>query len=41
MQATVPGGFKIATKILPLSEVKRVWAAADSMPRIVFQTSET
>lgn len=39
MQATVPGGFKIATKTLPLSEVERVWATADSIPRIVFQIS--
>jgi hypothetical protein len=38
MQATVPGGFKIATQIVPLSEVERVWTAADSMPRIVFRT---
>jgi NADPH:quinone reductase-like Zn-dependent oxidoreductase len=41
MQATVPGGFKIATKILPVSEVEQVWAAAESMPRIVFQMPDT
>jgi NADPH:quinone reductase-like Zn-dependent oxidoreductase len=37
MQATVPGGFEIATKTFPLSEVEHIWAAANSMPRTVFQ----
>jgi NADPH:quinone reductase-like Zn-dependent oxidoreductase len=37
MQTTVPGGFKIATKTFPLSEVEQVWAAANSTPRSVFQ----
>jgi NADPH:quinone reductase-like Zn-dependent oxidoreductase len=37
MKATVPGGFAIATKTFPLSEVEQVWAAANSTPRIVFQ----
>ncbi len=37
MQATVPAGFKIATKTFPLSEVEQVWAAANSMPRSVFR----
>ena len=37
MQATVPGGFEIVTKTVPLSEVERVWAAANSMPRTVFR----
>jgi hypothetical protein len=37
MQATVPGGFEIATKTFPLSEVEEVWATADTMPRVVFQ----
>jgi NADPH:quinone reductase-like Zn-dependent oxidoreductase len=37
MQATVPGGFEILTKILPLSEVEHVWTAANSMPRVVFK----
>jgi NADPH:quinone reductase-like Zn-dependent oxidoreductase len=37
MQATVPGGFEILTTIFPLSEVEHVWAAANSMPRIVFK----
>src|SRR5580658_5834064 len=39
MQATVSGGFKILTTIFPLSEVEHVWAAANSMPRIVFKIS--
>src|SRR5580700_2739850 len=37
MEATVPGGFEIATKTFPLSEVERVWVAANNMPRIVFK----
>ncbi len=37
MQAAVSGGFEIATKTFPLSEVERVWAAASGMPRIVFR----
>jgi NADPH:quinone reductase-like Zn-dependent oxidoreductase len=37
MLATVPGGFEIATKTFPLSEVEHVWAAANGMPRVVFQ----
>jgi hypothetical protein len=41
MQATVPGGFKIATQIFPLSEVEHVWATAMSMPRTVFQMPDT
>jgi len=40
LQATVSGGFKIATKIFPLSEVEHVWASAGSMPRIVFRTPD-
>ena len=37
MKATVPGGFAIETRTFPLSEVEKVWATADSMPRTVFQ----
>jgi NADPH:quinone reductase-like Zn-dependent oxidoreductase len=37
LQAAVPGGFEIATEMFPLSAVERVWDAASSMPRIVFQ----
>jgi hypothetical protein len=37
LKATVPGGFEIATRTFPLSEVERVWAAANGMPRSVFQ----
>ncbi len=36
MKATVPGGLVIETKTFPLSEVERVWAATNSMPRGVF-----
>jgi NADPH:quinone reductase-like Zn-dependent oxidoreductase len=36
-QATIPGGLEIATRTFPLSEVERVWAAASSMPRTVFE----
>jgi NADPH:quinone reductase-like Zn-dependent oxidoreductase len=35
MRATVPGGFEIATKTVPLSNVESVWATSGSMPRIV------
>jgi hypothetical protein len=37
MQATVSGRFYIMTKTSPLSEVEHVWAAANNMPRTVFQ----
>jgi NADPH:quinone reductase-like Zn-dependent oxidoreductase len=37
MQATVPGGFEIATKTIRLSAVEETWASAGNMPRIVFQ----
>jgi NADPH:quinone reductase-like Zn-dependent oxidoreductase len=37
MKAAIPGGFKIATKTFPLSEVERVWADTASSVRIVFQ----
>jgi NADPH:quinone reductase-like Zn-dependent oxidoreductase len=37
MHATVPGGFEVATRTFPLSEVEQVWARANSMPRTVFQ----
>jgi NADPH:quinone reductase-like Zn-dependent oxidoreductase len=36
LQATVPGGFKIATKSVPLSEVEQAWAYDDSARRTVF-----
>jgi hypothetical protein len=35
LEATMPGGFKIATKIVPLSEVERVWPNDDSTRRTV------
>ena len=37
MKATVPGGFAIKTKTVPLTDVARAWATADSTPRIVFE----
>jgi NADPH:quinone reductase-like Zn-dependent oxidoreductase len=37
MKAAVRGGLEIQTKTFPLSEVEKVWATADSMPRTVFQ----
>jgi hypothetical protein len=37
MQATLPGGFEIAMKTFPLSEVEHVWAGANSVPRVVFE----
>jgi NADPH:quinone reductase-like Zn-dependent oxidoreductase len=37
MQAAVPGGFEIATRTFPLSEVERVWAEPAGVPRAVFQ----
>ena len=36
MQAAVPGGFRIATKCVPLADVERAWSDDDSTRRIVF-----
>jgi len=36
LQATVPGGFQIASTPVPLSEVERAWARDDSTRRTVF-----
>jgi hypothetical protein len=36
LEATIPGGFKIATKAVPLSEVERAWAEDQSGRRLVF-----
>jgi NADPH:quinone reductase-like Zn-dependent oxidoreductase len=36
MQATVPGGFKITAKPVPLSEVEQAWSRDDSARRTVF-----
>ena len=41
LQAVVPGGFKIAAKPLPLSEVERAWPLDDSACRTVFTMDET
>ena len=35
LQATVPGGFKIATKPVPLAEVEQAWPRDDSTCRTV------
>jgi NADPH:quinone reductase-like Zn-dependent oxidoreductase len=37
LHAATPGGFKIATRTVPLSDVERVWRDAGGSPRIVFQ----
>jgi NADPH:quinone reductase-like Zn-dependent oxidoreductase len=37
LQATVSGGFEIATRTSRLSEVEQVWKVPNSMPRTVFQ----
>ena len=39
MQATVPGGLKIATKTFPLSAVEETWPTAGNIPRPVFLVS--
>jgi NADPH:quinone reductase-like Zn-dependent oxidoreductase len=35
-EATVPGGFEIATQTVPLAEVEKVWATDTGSPRTVF-----
>jgi NADPH:quinone reductase-like Zn-dependent oxidoreductase len=37
-QAVQPAGLKIATKVVPLSEVEEVWGKATGKPRVVFST---
>jgi hypothetical protein len=39
LHAAVPGGLKIATKTVPLSEVEKHWADVDDRARTVFTTS--
>ena len=36
LEAVQPAGLKIATKVLPLSEVEEVWNKAAGKPRVVF-----
>lgn len=36
LQTTIPGGFKIATKPVPLSDVEQAWRQDDTTRRIVF-----
>ena len=35
LQATIPGGFAIAAKAIPLSQVEEAWNTATGLPRIV------
>jgi hypothetical protein len=35
LQAAIPGGFQIATKTVPLSEVERAWSGDASTRRTV------
>lgn len=39
-QAAAKGGFEIATKPVPLSQVEQAWAGNSTMPRIVFTLGE-
>ncbi len=39
LQATVPAGFKIASKPVLLSDVERAWSSDDTMSRTVFLTT--
>jgi hypothetical protein len=39
LQATIPGGFKIASNPVPLSEVEHAWPKDDSTRRTVFIVS--
>jgi hypothetical protein len=36
LRAAIPGGFQIATKTVPLSEVERAWSGDDGTRRTVF-----
>jgi NADPH:quinone reductase-like Zn-dependent oxidoreductase len=40
LQATMPGGFKIAVKPVPLAEVEQAWPKDDSTRRTVFTVDE-
>jgi NADPH:quinone reductase-like Zn-dependent oxidoreductase len=37
LQATIPGGFMIATKVVPLDQVEQAWSADTGIPRTVFR----
>ncbi|MGC2785709.1 MAG: hypothetical protein WA397_18135 [Roseiarcus sp.] len=37
LAAAVPAGLRIATRVLPLSDVQKGWADASGAPRIVFR----
>jgi hypothetical protein len=36
LQSTIPGGFAIAAKAIPLSQVEEAWYSPAGLPRIVF-----
>jgi hypothetical protein len=40
LQATVSGGFKIATQPVPLSDVGKVWSEDQGARRVVFTMDE-
>ena len=40
LEAAASGGFKIAAKAVPLSEVEQAWAGDDGGRRIVFTMDE-
>jgi hypothetical protein len=37
LAAAVPAGFRIATHVVPLSEVQQTWADTGRGPRVVFR----
>jgi hypothetical protein len=37
LAAAVPAGFRIATQVVPLSEVQQTWADTGRGPRVVFR----
>ena len=39
-EAVQPAGLKIATKVVPLSEVEEVWDKAAGKPRVVFSIEQ-
>jgi hypothetical protein len=40
LQAAVKGGFEVATKAVPLSEVEQAWPGDACFPRIVFTVGD-
>jgi NADPH:quinone reductase-like Zn-dependent oxidoreductase len=39
LQATLPGRFEIATKVIPLSAIEEAWSTAGNQPRTVFKVA--